>query len=167
MVNAIASPASSFKSRARHYGDLNPYHFEVLGGEDGVNRLTSAFYERVFADPILSPLFAEKAKFHSERLAWLLMSFMEVSDQYFKARRGFGTIHAMHQKSKDRKQRAEAPPGCGCPGGNFTVSQRDAWKGHFLAACDEVGLKEGLKQDMSEWVDRSMRSYGPFDKDRK
>lgn len=161
-----ASNLPSQKSTSRHFGDLNPKHYEMLGGEEGVHKMTAVFYDRVFSDEILSPLFAEKKPFHPQRLAWLLLSFMEIDDTYFKQRRGFGTIHAMHHKSQERKERAEAPPGCGCPGGNFTVSQKDAWKNHFLAACEECGLKDGLLQDMSDFVDRSMRFYGPFDKDR-
>ena len=163
----LHSSSSSLASVARHYGDLNPRHYEMLGGHEGVQRLASVFYQRVFADDILAPLFAEKKPFHAERLGWLLLSFMEVDDTYFKKRRGFGTIHAMHQKSQERKERAEAPRGCGCPGGGFTLTQRDAWKGHFLAACAICGLKDGLMQDMSDWVDRSMRFYGPFERDRE
>ena len=113
-----------------------------------------------------SPLFAEKKSFHPERLAWLILSFMEVDDTYFKKRRGFGTIHAMHQKSQERKERAAAPSGCGCPGGGFTLSQKEAWKHHFMDACAACGLKDGLYQDVSDWVDRSMEFYGPFDRDR-
>jgi len=43
-----------------------------------------------------------------------------------------------------------------------------AWRGHFLSACGEVaGIKGGLLQDFSNWVDNAMNFYAPFAADRK
>jgi hypothetical protein len=47
------------------------------------------------------------------------------------------------------------------------MSQRDIWKEHFIGAFrDTGGLRDGLLQDISDFVDRAMDHYGPFEKDR-
>ena len=76
------------------------------------------------------------------------------------------TLHAVHHTAQQLPSCATAPPGAGCPGGNFTASQRDAWKSHFVAAFSEHGVRGGLLQDMADFVDRGMRFYGPIVGDR-
>jgi hypothetical protein len=88
-------------------------------------------------------------------------------DDYFRERGSFRTLHTRHAVSQKYAERASAPPGAGCPGHVFTFSQRDAWKGHFVEAFRTTGgLRDGLLQDMADFVDRAMGFYGPFEADR-
>lgn len=128
--------------------------------------VTTTFYAKVFSDPILAVMFRTRDESHALKLALFLLNFMEITDKFFQTS-SFGTLHALHNAAKLIPSRASAPPGAGCPGGNFTASQRDAWKSHFVAAFSEHGLRGGLLQDMADFVDRGMRFYGPFDGDRK
>ena len=127
--------------------------------------VTTTFYANVFADPILSVMFRSHDASHAQKLALFLLNFMEITDKFFLTS-SFSTLHAVHHVSKQIPARATAPPGAGCPGGNFTASQRDAWKLHFVSAFSQHGLRGGLLQDMADFVDRAMRFYGPFAGDR-
>jgi hypothetical protein len=128
--------------------------------------VTTTFYVKVFADPILSVMFRTRDESHAQKLALFLLNFMEITDKFFVTS-SFSKLHALHDAAKLIPARAAAPPGAGCPGGSFTASQRDAWKSHFVAAFSEHGLRGGLLQDMADFVDRAMRFYGPFAEDRK
>ena len=127
--------------------------------------MTTTFYAKVFGDPILSIMFRSQDASHAQKLALFLLNFMEITDRFFTIS-SFSKLHAMHDASKLIPARAAAPPGAGCPGGNFTSSQRDAWKSHFVSACGEHGLRGGLLQDLADFVDRAMQFYGPFVADR-
>ena len=165
-INNVRSRVKSYKSASNYFGDLKPIHCEAMGGPDGVLKVTRGFYERVFKDPILSILFKIHEDAHPQRLAWALLFFMEIDQSYIRER-GFQAMHYYHNKSKRYEERKNAPPGAGCPGKGFTISQRNAWKTHFMWAVKEIGgLKEGLLQDMDDWVERLMPIYGPFEKDR-
>ncbi|MFG2328949.1 group II truncated hemoglobin [Streptomyces sp. NPDC048604] len=46
--------------------------YEAVGGRDGLRRLADGFYERVLADPLLAPVFADFTAAHVEHVAvWL------------------------------------------------------------------------------------------------
>jgi hemoglobin len=46
--------------------------YEDVGGIDGLRRLSTAFYERVLADPLLAPVFADFTPTHVDHVAvWL------------------------------------------------------------------------------------------------
>lgn len=167
-TSAALPSAVDVTSAAKFFGDLGPAHFKAVGGtREALLKVTAAFYERVFDDPILGVMFRDRSSEHARRLMLFCLSFMEISDDYFKERGSFGTLHARHAASQLIEKRSEAPPGAGCPGGKFTVSQRNAWKGHFVAAFRDVGgLRGGVLQDMADWVDRSMAFYAPFAPDR-
>ena len=156
------------QSAAKFLGDLGPAHFRAVGGtREALLKVTSAFYEKVFKDPILGVMFEEHSPVHAYRLMLSCLYFMEISDDDHKERGSFATLHKKHAEAQQRAQRASAPPAAGCPGGKFTASQRDAWKQHFVASFAEVGgLHGGLLQDISDWVDRAMDHYTPFAKDR-
>lgn len=167
-VPAVAVPVADTPSAAHFFGDLGPTHFRAVGGtREALLKVTASFYERVFEDPILGVMFRDRSPDHARRLMLFCLSFMEVSDDYFTERGSFRTLHARHAASQLNEKRAEAPPGAGCPGGKFTVSQRDAWKRHFVEAFRDIGgLRGGLLQDIAAWVDRSMAFYAPFAPDR-
>lgn len=137
----------------------------VGGTEAAVLAATTTFYTKVFADPILAVMFRSHDESHAYKLALFVMNFMEITDKFFRVS-SISTLHAVHHTAQQLPSRATAPPGAGCPGGNFTASQRDAWKSHFVAAFSEHGVRGGLLQDMADFVDRGMRFYGPIVGDR-
>src|SRR5687768_11526507 len=52
--------------------DMRPTLYEWAGGAEAFDRLTSAFYRRVRADPILGPVFANLPEDHPHHVAvWL------------------------------------------------------------------------------------------------
>ena len=162
-------PSRHFEWLAHPLGPTAHCDTQAVGGtEEGVLAVTTTFYRNVFADPILGVMFKVHEASHAQKLALFLLYFMEVSDTYFRQPgvAGFGTLHQAHHQSKGLAARAEAPPGAGCPGGHFTKSQRDAWRGHFVAAFEEHGVRGGLLQDLADFVDRAMPRYGPFANDR-
>ena len=150
----------------------------------------------MFEDPILQVFFIGREKKHAERLAMFLLYVMNISNKYVKERYSVDMVETSHYMSKFYQERLDAPPGAGHPGGNFTHSQvskisykyslmksytanihideynitliqRIAWKEHFISTCVEVAGMEGqLLQDMSDFVDRAMEAYGPFEDDR-
>ena len=154
-------------SVARHFGDLNPRTFEACGGEEGVLRITRTFYAKVFANNVLSPMFAEKDDSHPMKLAWFLMTIMEVSDRYFEEGGSFSKLHREHRVAMGRKERLDGPKGCGRPGTGFTRTQRDAWQMLFHEATVDCGLSGGILQDLDNFVTRAMGFYGPFTADRE
>ncbi len=88
-------------------------------------------------------------------------------DDYFRERGSFRTLHTRHAASQQYPERAKAPPGAGCPGRGFTISQKEAWKKHFVEAFRVTGrLRDGMLQDMADFVDRAMDHYAPFEPDR-
>eukprot|EP00759_Apiculatamorpha_spiralis_P040307 PhF_6_TR38928/c0_g1_i2/m.58239/K06886/glbN; hemoglobin len=168
MTSAIDDPDPKWASAAKFFGDLGPTHYEKMGGEQGVHRVAKAFYQRVFRDPVLQMLFLIPDHAHAEHLFMFLAYFCEIDEKYMVERGGFFTSHEAHQRVKDFPQRLQGPKGAGCPGRAFTHTQKNAWKGHFMWACETVGnLRGGLLKDMSDWVDRMMFLYGPFDNDRE
>ena len=166
-IPCTSSTGVSNASVARRFGDLNPKTFEACGGEESVFRIARSFYTKVFANDVLAPLFAVKDDSHPTRLAWFLMSFMEVSDRYFEEGGSLGKLHHEHHKAMYRKERLEGPKGCGRPGTGFTCTQRDTWQQLFHDACVDCGLTGGILRDMDNYVSHVMRFYGPFTADRQ
>ena len=126
-------------SAATFFGDVNAAHFQRLGGEDGVLKIARQFHG------------CSNDETHAQHFVWYFMMSCGVSDLYLEKRRGFFTPHEAHTRA----------------GGNFTNSQRLAWKADFLKACVDVAhVRLGMLQDMTDWVDRMMFLYGPFADDR-
>ncbi len=132
-----------------------------------MNDMTTTFYSKVFGDPrtILSVMFRSHDVSQAHKLALFLLYFMEISHKFFRDS-SFTQLHAVHHMAKSIPARSQAAPGAGCPGENFTASQRDACKSHFVLACSLHGLRGGLLQDMADFVDRAMGHYRPFVGDR-
>jgi hemoglobin len=96
--------------------------YEMAGGAAGMQKLAEAFYRRVFADPVLLPLFRDTDEDHAGRMALWLGEFFGGPREHTRQRGGFPTLVDSHQRL------------------NITDTQRQHWIEHMLAACHEVGL---------------------------
>ena len=96
--------------------------FELAGGEAGLRRLAEAFYRRVFADPVMVPLFRDPTEDHAGRMALWLTEFFGGPAVHTRQRGGFPTAIQAHSDL------------------DITDTQRQHWIEHMLAASQEVGL---------------------------
>jgi len=91
--------------------------------EDAILLFTTAFYNKVFEDPILNIFFIGNDKKHAERLALFLLYVMNISNKYIQERYSVDMVETSHYMSKFYQERLDAPAGAGYPGGSFTNSQ--------------------------------------------
>lgn len=105
-----------------------------LLGEDTFRRLVHAFYSRVYADPLLRPMFPDDRAAAEERLSLFLMQYFGGPTTYSE-RRGHPRLRMRH-----------LPFSIGQP-------ERDAWLGHMLAAIDEVGIAEPARAAMIDYFE--------------
>jgi hemoglobin len=96
--------------------------YELAGGATGVRQLAEAFYRRVFADPIMLPLFHNPNDDHVGRMALWLGEFFGGPPEHSRQRGGFTTLFGVHHRLE------------------ISDVQRDHWIMHMLAACEEVHL---------------------------
>ena len=93
-----------------------------------IEALTTRFYERVFADPVLLPLFRDPTEPHAERLALWLAELLGGPPLHTERRGGFATMRDAHR------------------GLRITEPQRRAWAEHMRGAAEDVGLDEGFRR---------------------
>jgi hemoglobin len=105
-----------------------------LLGEDTFRRIVHTFYSKVYADPLLGPMFPDDRPAVEERLALFLMQYFGGPTTYSE-RRGHPRLRQRHLP--------------------FSIGQeeRDAWLGHMLAAMDEVGIAEPARGAMRDYFD--------------
>lgn len=105
-----------------------------LVGEESFRRLVHAFYSRVYADPLLRPIFPDDRAGAEERLTLFLIQYFGGPTTY-SDRRGHPRLRMRHLP--------------------FAIGQaeRDAWYGHMLAAIDEVGIAEPARTAIREYAD--------------
>jgi hemoglobin len=109
--------------------------FELAGGQAGLTRLAEAFYRRVFADPIMLPLFRDPDEDHAGRMALWLIEFFGGPALHTRQRGGFPTLFSAHADLV------------------ISDAQREHWIEHMLAASQEVGLPAEV---MAFWVPHMM-----------
>src|SRR5438445_9269524 len=102
--------------------------YELADGAAGMQKLAEAFYRRVFADPLLLPLFREPDEDHAGRMALWLGEFFGGPHKHTERRGGFPTLVDAHHRL------------------NITDTQRQHWIEHMLAACREVGLPDEVME---------------------
>ncbi len=95
---------------------------ELAGGEPVIERLCVRFYERVFEDPLLVPLFRDPGEDHAGRLALWLTELLGGRPLHTEQRGGFAVMAGAHH------------------GLRITEAQRTAWAGHMRAAADDLDL---------------------------
>ena len=98
-----------------------PTLFEHAGGEEALHRLEQIFYERVFADPLLQPLFGAGRATHVDRLTAFTAESFGGPDR-FSRELGFAHLISVHR------------------GLRITEAQRERFVELYLAALDAAGM---------------------------
>ncbi|MFJ4782931.1 group II truncated hemoglobin [Streptomyces sp. NPDC088794] len=114
----------------RHYaptpvrgtGSALPTLHDWAGGAEAFSRLTSAFYDKVLKDDLLSPLFADLAPEHAEHVAVWLGEVFGGPATYTHTQGGHNHMVAMHA------------------GKHITEPQRRRWVNLIQDAADEAAL---------------------------
>ena len=99
-----------------------PTLYEWAGGEPALLRLTEAFYERVRADDVLAPVFAQMPHDHPQHVATWLGEVFGGPPRYTEEHGGYPHMLAKHR------------------GRALTEAQRLRWVQLICAAADEAGL---------------------------
>ena len=110
--------------------------YEQVGGMPAFERLASAFYRRVAADPGLRTMFPPDLTLPAEHLA------------LFLAQRFGGPGTYGQQRGHPRLRMRHLP---------FRIgrAERDAWVGHMLAAMEEAGIPEPARGLMQRYFEDS------------
>lgn len=96
--------------------------YELAGGAPKMQALAQAFYHRVFADPVMLPLFRDPDEDHVGRMALWLGEFFGGPADHTRQRGGFQTVVRVHHSLE------------------ISDIQRQHWIEHMLAACREVNI---------------------------
>ena len=105
-------------------GETIPTLYEWAGGDEALNRLTSLFYDKVLADPLLEPVFRKMSADHPEHVAAFLGEVFGSPKLYSEK---FGGHQSMIQHHLNR---------------HLTEDQRKRWIALLLDAADEVNLPD-------------------------
>jgi len=113
-----------------------PSIYELAGGDAPFRELVNRFYARIERDPLLRPLFPADLEPGKER------QFLFIT-QYFGGPPRYNQL-----RGHPRRRMRHAP---------FPIDQaaRDAWAGHMLAAIDEVGFAEPVRDALREYFERA------------
>lgn len=105
---------------------LNQTAYELLGGNETLQRLVDAFYPKVYADPLLAPLFEDDMNIIKEKQRMFLTQFLGgptlYSDVY-----GHPMMRARHMPFE------------------ITPARADAWLRCMREAMEEIGLEGDLR----------------------
>jgi len=109
--------------------------FELAGGDAGLRALTERFYERVFEDPVLLPLFQDPGAPHAERLALWFAELLGGPPEHTLARGGYEVMLGAHENLR------------------ISEPQRQAWVGQIEQAARDVGLPVEFQRRFRPYVD--------------
>ncbi len=129
-------PVSRMAQQSDEGGPRTVSVYDIVGGAEVFHRLTYEFYSRVYADPLLRPMFPDDRAGAEERLRLFLM-------QYFG-----GPTDYSEQRGHPRLRQRHLPFSIG-------VAERDAWLGHMLAAIDSVDIAEPARAHMRRYFDNA------------
>jgi hemoglobin len=101
-----------------------PTLYDWAGGKEAFERLTTVFYERVTAKPLLAPLFAHMATDHPRLVAAFIAEVLGGPALYSQERGGHHAMILQHL------------------GKHLTESQRKRWMSLMLECADEIGLPD-------------------------
>lgn len=99
-----------------------------------MQQLAAAFYRRVFADPVLLPLFRDPTEDHVGRMALWMGEHFGGPAAHTEQRGGFSTVSHVHHVL------------------DISDTQRDHWISHMLAACEEVRLPAAVMNRFEPFV---------------
>ena len=97
-------------------------YYDLAGGAPTFRKLAAVFYARVFADPVMVPLFRDPTEDHVGRMALWLAEFFGGPAEHSRQRGGFVTVAHVHHVLE------------------ISDTQREHWISHMLAACHEIEL---------------------------
>ncbi len=121
----------------------------IAGGLPAMERLTECFYQRVFADPLLLPLFRDPSDPHAERLALWLSELLGGPKLHTQQRGGFAAMRDAHHGLK------------------ITPAQRTAWAEHMRCAAEDCQLPVEFRQRFMSFIEGgstfAMRVSWPID----
>ncbi len=99
-----------------------PTVFEWAGGTAAIEQLTTVFYRRVLADPILSPIFAHMSPDHPKHVAIWLSEVFSGPKTYTEEHGGYAHMLSKHLLLMLKEE------------------QRVRWAQLIAASADEAGL---------------------------
>ncbi len=100
-----------------------------------MERLTERFYQRVFADPLLLPLFRDPGDPHAARLALWLSELLGGPKLHTQQRGGFEAMRDAHLGLK------------------ITPAQRTAWAEHMRCAAEDCQLPVAFRQRFMSFIE--------------
>jgi hemoglobin len=101
-----------------------PTLFDWAGGMEAFERLTTVFYARVRADPLIGPLFAHMDEKHPVYVAHFLAEVFRGPAQYSAERGGHATMLSHHLNKR------------------LTQEQRAQWVRLLLESADDASLPD-------------------------
>lgn len=110
--------------------------YELAGGDAPFARLVDAFYRGVEHDPLLRPMYPEDLEPGKEHLFLFLTQFFGGPPRY-QAERGHPRLRMRHFPF------------------SIGLAERDAWLKHMLAAVDEVGFADPVRQALVDYFERA------------
>jgi hemoglobin len=110
--------------------------YEHAGGDEGLHRLETIFYDKALADPVLRTLFTERVPTHVDHLTWFTAESFGGPDR-FTREMGFQCLIDLHRNLK------------------ITDEQRERFIAAYLESLDEAGLPDDapFRQAVREHVE--------------
>ena len=110
--------------------------YEMLGGDEPIRKMVDIFYDKVYQDPVLRPMFPDDMEESKRRQFLFLVQF-------------FGGPRLYSQERGHPRLRMRHFP--------FAIDRRarDHWLRHMLEAIDEAGIDGLARERMREYFDRS------------
>ncbi len=109
--------------------------YALAGGRPALERLALRFYERVFDDPLLTPLFAHPGDEHAHRLALWLVEVLGGPPLHTEERGGFAVMRGAHH------------------GLEITEEQRGAWAAHMRGAAEDLDLPLEFRRRFMPYIE--------------
>lgn len=114
-------------------------HYDVVGGARAMTRLAEGFYDRVLADPLLLPLFADPSEPHAARMALWLTEVFGGPPVHERERGGLRTVIGAHV------------------GLRISEPQRERWAEYMRAAARDLEMPAASEAFYDDYVERISR----------
>ena len=101
-----------------------PTLYEWVGGKSALEKLTAVFYDKVFRDPMLSPVFAQMGPEHPKHVAAFIGEVFGGPDDFSREHGGHTGMIVKHL------------------GKHLTHEQRRRWMDLLLLSADEIGMPD-------------------------
>lgn len=110
--------------------------YEMIGGQEPIRKMVDVFYAKVYADPVLRPMFPDDLA-ESKRRQYLFLVQFFGGPRWYLEERGHPRLRMRHFP--------------------FAIDRRarDHWLRHMLEAIDEVGIAGLAREQMREYFARS------------